>query len=89
MPPENIQMTQVMEVIFGNEGIKAAGVTPQNVEKLEDLILHCKDAGADIVIAGCTEIGLALKNQTTPLPFIDPLDLLASEAHRIASNSKT
>lgn len=89
MPPEDIQAYEVMDVIYGKEGIKTSGVTAQNVRKLEKLIYHCKEAGADIVIAGCTEIGLALKNQSTALPVIDPLDLLAYEAHRIASNPTT
>ncbi len=88
IPPEDIQSTQVMDVIFGSDGIKVAGVTTHNVKRLSNMILHCKESGADIVIAGCTEIGLALKNQTMPLPVIDPLDLLAAEAHRIASNPK-
>lgn len=88
IPPEDVQTTQVMDVIFGSKGIKAAGVTTQNVRRLENLIYHCKMAGADIIIAGCTEIGLALKNQVMSLPVIDPLDLMAAEAHRIATNPK-
>ena len=84
-PPDDIQMNQVMDVIFGVRGIKAVGVTTENVGRLEKLMLHCKDAGADVVIAGCTEIGLALKERNMPMPVIDPLDLLAQEAHRLAS----
>lgn len=84
-PPADIQMNQVMDVIFGDRGIKAMGASSENVDRLENLLLHCKEAGADVVIAGCTEIGLALKERNTPLPVIDPLDLMAQEAHRIAS----
>ena len=84
-PPEDVQTNQVMDVIFGDHGIKAAGITKENVDRLDKLILHCRDAGADLVIAGCTEIGLVLKDHRTLLPVIDPLDLLAQEAHRLAS----
>ena len=65
--------TQVMEVIYT---VKAGHLT----EKLE-LFNHCikqmQIAGADVLIAGCTEIPLLLPHLDSPVPFVDPTLALA------------
>jgi aspartate racemase len=79
-PDEAIQEKEIMDLIYGSEGIKAGYVSGQTLTRLNRLIARFENQGADAVIAGCTEIGLVLKNHSMPLPVIDPLDLMAIEA---------
>ncbi|MDW7670401.1 MAG: amino acid racemase [Bacillota bacterium] len=79
-PDEAIQEKEIMDLIYGADGIKAGYVSGQTLTRLNRLIARFEKQGADAVIAGCTEIGLVLKNHSMPLPVIDPLDLMAREA---------
>jgi aspartate racemase len=83
-PDEIVQEKEVMDIIYGPNGIKAGHVSGQVLMRLNRLISRFETQGADAVIAGCTEIGLALKDQPMPLPVIDPLDLMAREAVSLA-----
>ena len=69
-----------MESIYGRKGIKAGYLTGYS----KDLILTVADdlirKGADIIIGGCTEIPLALKQEDIKVPFIDSLAVLAEAA---------
>jgi aspartate racemase len=77
-----------MDIIYGPEGIKAGFTGENNTKRLAELMRRYQPRGATHVIAGCTEIGLALKDRPTPLPVIDPLDLLAREAVRLAKDMR-
>lgn len=76
--PNNIsQENLVMEAIYGYDGIKLGnhGSLPLNLLKKasEELI----DKGAQVIILGCTEIGIVLKDHNVQVPIIDPMDVLA------------
>lgn len=79
-PGETIQEEEVMDIIYGSRGVKAGYVDEHNIERTYRLMQRYQQSGISACIAGCTEIGLLLKNQPSPLPVIDPLDLLAKEA---------
>ena len=83
-PGETIQEEEIMDVIYGPRGIKAGYVDEHNLDRIYRLMQRYQQSGLSASIAGCTEIGLLLKNQPSPLPVIDPLDLLAKEAIRLA-----
>ncbi|SFH59700.1 aspartate racemase [Tindallia magadiensis] len=83
-PGESIQEEEVMDLIYGPRGIKAGYTDEKNMDRLYRLMQRYQQSGVSSVIAGCTEIGLLLKDQATPLPVIDPLDLLAHETLRLA-----
>lgn len=85
-PDAATQERVVMDIIYGPEGIKAGCAGENNIGRLAELMRRYQARGATHVIAGCTEIGLVLKDRTMPLPVIDPLDLLAREAVRLAKN---
>ncbi len=85
-PGDTIQEEEVMDVIYGSRGIKAGYVDEHNLDRIYRLMQLYQQSGVSASIAGCTEIGLLLKNQPSPLPVIDPLDLLAKEAIRLAKN---
>ena len=84
-PDEQVQQEEVMDLIYGPSGIKAGQLSGTIITRFNRLIARFETLGADAVIAGCTEIGLALKGHPMPLPVIDPLDLLAQEAVLLAS----
>lgn len=72
---------QVMQAIYApNWGIKSSGiwVSDRAISEFNTAIDWLATQGADVVIAGCTEIsvGLAKLNRTT-LPWIDPLGVIA------------
>jgi aspartate racemase len=54
-------------------------------DSLVAAVRHLADAGADCVVTGCTEIPLALgRKPIDGIPLLDPLDLAARTAVRIA-----
>lgn len=72
-PGRDAQRT-VMEVIGE---VKLGGVPADGLEKLAPAIEDVAGRGATAIVAGCTEISLVLSAQPPPLPWIDPLQVLA------------
>lgn len=77
-PDEIIQEENVMRAIYGEgTGIKSGILTGEPVKLLlevgENLILK----GAEVIILGCTEIGLVLNENSLSFPGIDPLNVMA------------
>jgi len=69
----------VMEAIFGDQGIKAGCVTSprQSLFAVGQTLI---DSGAEVVLAACTEVSLAFRDEPPPFPLVDPLILLAQTA---------
>ena len=61
-----------------------------NLEKGEELLkrvsLELIQAGADTVLCGCTEVSIVLHDGDLTVPVIDPLQVLAEEAVKLASS---
>jgi aspartate racemase len=76
-PSEQDQQALVMEAIYGKKGIKA-GVRGEPAKRL---LLQAAgrliDAGAQAIVAGCTEVPLALWQEDLPVPLLDPMTGLA------------
>ncbi len=93
---ERLQRRNVMEPIYGpwvdgrhqGGGIKTDGGSPQARALLEDAAGRLvADGGADVLVAGCTEIPLALAGtEVAGIPLLDPAALLAKAAIRHAYN---
>jgi len=58
-------------------------ITADLIEAAGSLIKN-KPEGADAIIAGCTEIPLALRQEHLPVPYLDSLTILARAAIRYA-----
>ncbi|HQD39229.1 MAG: amino acid racemase [Firmicutes bacterium] len=58
--PEEAEQRKVMEVIYGERGVKAGTVAPWQTEELDGVIESLRKRGAGAVIAGCTEISYLL-----------------------------
>jgi aspartate racemase len=77
--PRPEEQRTVMEAIYG---VKAGALSIAQESALSDVARSLGHRGADVIIAGCTEIPLALKPEASPRPLIDPSSLLA---HRVVS----
>jgi len=73
---------QIMQSIYHPQwGIKNAGVwiSEEVMQILQQSMAWLRQQGAEIVIAGCTELSVALARMESPaLPWVDPLEVAAS-----------
>ena len=83
-PNEEEQKSLVMEAIYGKEGIKAGnrGEIPKALLKRAARSLI--DGGAQAIVAGCTEVPLALLQRDIDVPLLDPMHMLAAALVREA-----
>lgn len=78
--PSEEDQEKVMKGIY--EGVKAGslelgrGLLLEVVEKLE--------RESEGIIAGCTEVSVALKQENLSVPLIDPMDVIAEKAVKLA-----
>lgn len=95
LDPINLELNSfyqkaVMETIYNKRyGIKATGtvVSKNAVKVLQSVADYIVQQGAEIIVAGCTEISLALNKQTyNKVPIIDPVACLAKTLLKLAMN---
>lgn len=75
-PDSNVQEGKVMEAIYGKDGIKSGNLEGKPIECLVVACENLINQGAEVIIFGCTEIGLALKQKYVPVLVLDPLDIV-------------
>jgi len=78
-PIADSQEKKVMEAIYGEQGIKNVGITKRSLNLLIAAGNELIERGAEVIIAGCTEIGVILNQDHVNCAFIDPMDVLAEE----------
>ncbi|MBN1271886.1 MAG: aspartate/glutamate racemase family protein [Candidatus Aminicenantes bacterium] len=71
--PTEDEQENVMEAIFGKEGIKAGFTEGPSREAVVEMAEKLIGRGAEAVIAGCTEIPLVLREEDIAVPFVDPM----------------
>lgn len=76
-PLPNTQTQKVMEAIYGEKGIKSGNID-EPLELLKEASNELIENGAEVLILGCTEIPLALKQHHVSKPLIDPMEVLAN-----------
>ncbi|MGD2200331.1 MAG: amino acid racemase [Candidatus Bathyarchaeota archaeon] len=84
LPPGDLQKV-AMESIYDH--IKT-GDLEKGREKTMVVADDLVNRGADIVICGCTETSLVLKDGDLPVPVVDPLQVLAEKASKIGIGEK-
>lgn len=77
IPPEEIIQDYVMQAIYR---VKAGMLSGEPTQQLQHAAEHLIQSGAQAIIAGCTEIPLALTEDDVTVPFLDPLKILAQAA---------
>jgi len=78
-PGANEQAEKVMKAIYGAEGIKC-GYKDEPRVLLTGAAERLASAGAEMIIAGCTEVSLVLTSGNSPFTVIDPLEIIARVA---------
>jgi aspartate racemase len=74
--PKKYEQQKLMDVIYGRDGIKAAGATVKNAKVIKDISFSLKRRGAEVVILGCTELSvLGIKGWG----IVDPLDVVSKK----------
>jgi len=85
-PPPDLQ-NRVMEAIY--DKIKA-GRNREGKKILVNVVRYLTQKGSDMIIIGCTEASLVLKDVASPVRIIDPLQILSEIAVATAlGNVKT
>ena len=77
----DIQADKVMAAIYG---IKGAGTLEQSRALIQEAGRHLIAKGAEVIVAGCTEVPLILQDGDLPVPVIDATWVLAQAAVRRA-----
>lgn len=82
--PEGASQHTVMEAIYA---VKAGTLTSEQRASLVRVAEELVEQGADVIVAACTEIPLAMADNESPRPLIDPAVLLVNRvvteaAHR-------
>jgi aspartate racemase len=80
--PGDESQVDVMDAIYRD--IKT-GDLETGGKLLHRVAVELIDAGSDAVICGCTEVSLVLHDGEVPVPVVDPLQVLAEEAVKLAS----
>jgi aspartate racemase len=78
-PDAEDQAVKVMKAIYGAEGIKGGHKTRPRA-LLMDAAERLAERGAEVIIAGCTEVSLVLSPENSPFIVIDPLTIIARVA---------
>lgn len=77
----DMQMQVMQSIYHPNWGIKSTGIwiPDQALHQLRQAIEWLDQQGAELVIAGCTELSVALaRMECLPLPWVDPLEVAAA-----------
>jgi aspartate racemase len=78
-PDADEQAETVMQAIYGATGIKC-GYKDEPRALLTGAAERLVAAGAELIIAGCTEVSLVLSSADSPFEVIDPLEIIARVA---------
>lgn len=79
LKPTELEQALVMSAIYGPDGIKA-GKKEVARQDLIGIGNSLASRGAEVVIAGCTEISLVLESDTLSVPVVDPMHVIAQSA---------
>jgi aspartate racemase len=87
-PEQEEQEDKVMRAIYGQDGIKCGHKTGPRA-LLNEAARGLVARGAQIIIAGCTEASLVMKQQDSPFTVIDPMEVIARVAVRRAMQGES
>lgn len=84
--PDKVGQNEVMDIIYGEEGIKSGNTSEELTERVRAITNKLKKENAEAVIAGCTELSLVMDEKNIDIPVIDPINLLAKKVVEIGNN---
>lgn len=77
--PNEVDQAAIMSAIYGANGIKC-GYTREPAALFTDVSQRMIEAGADVVVAACTEVSVAMLEMEPQFPFVDSMQVLAEAA---------
>jgi len=83
--PDEQHQEMLMDVIYGEQGIKAGFMEGACLRDFHRVIKHVADRGADVLILGCTELPL-LELPQKSVTILDPTDILARKCVEMRDN---
>lgn len=87
-PDENTQEEKVMSAIYSESyGIKGGFSEGQCIKLLWDAGNELIQQGAQVLVAGCTEVGMVLKQLSFSVPIIDPMECAIEEIIETGGNN--
>lgn len=92
--PDEAHQALVMTAIYGEKGVKAGFIQGLCKDQLLNAVIHLSEAGASVIILGCTELPLVLPHTESVavgehwVTLIDPTDILAKSCVRLATREK-
>jgi len=84
LTPAAREQAKVMEAIFGKKGIKAGVTSGKPREIILAAARNLIAAGAEAIIAGCTEVPLVLKPEDLRVPLLEPMLIAARRCISLA-----
>ncbi|TES56753.1 amino acid racemase [Halalkalibacterium halodurans] len=85
--PEEKDQKKLMEIIYGENGIKSGNTSYGISVALKELVKKLKKANVKAIIAGCTELSLVMDTEKMGIEVIDPILLLAKHIVNIGSRN--
>lgn len=79
--PEKMMQQKLMSIIYGSAGIKAKGVTAENIKAVKIIIADLSKKGAEVVLLGCTELSVL---GITSRKIVDPLEVVSKKIVHLA-----
>jgi len=89
LTPDEAAQRDVMAAVYGPSGVKVIGPTAAASKLLERAAAALVGAGAEVIIAGCTEVPIALSQGAVAVPLVDTLDVLAEAVVRRSLQAET
>ncbi len=77
--PNGADQTRVMDAIYGPGGIKC-GYIDKPAATFDQIAQNLLEQGADVIVAACTEVSVALLERRPDYPFVDSMQVLAEES---------
>jgi len=71
--PDASAQKRIMSAIYGRMGIKAGVTAGDPGETVQGVAAGLVRAGAQAIVAGCTEVPLVLEDADLPVPLIEPM----------------
>jgi aspartate racemase len=84
--PDEVHQGLVMSAVYGEKGVKAGYTDGINLEEFRLALAHIINAGAELVILGCTELPLLsarIDMNSNTIPMLDPGEILARKCVEI------
>ncbi len=88
LPSPAVQEEVIMNAIYGRKGVKCGKNFESHREKIRKVIRDLLPQTPRAVIAGCTEIGLLLRDEKLDIDLVNPLDILAARIVELAVSGK-